>query len=55
MFEMQGGMCYRNGSLKHVVPDAPELKPEILQESHDANYAGHTGVERTLHNVNRIY
>ena len=53
MLEVQGGMYYRNGSL--VIPAVPELKREILQELHDANYAGHTGAERTLHNVNRMY
>lgn len=53
MLEVQGGMYYRNGSL--VIPAVPELKRQILQELHDANYAGHTGAERTLHNVNRMY
>ena len=53
MLQVQGGVYYRHGAL--VIPDVPELKKEILHELHDANYAGHIGAERTLHNVNRMY
>lgn len=52
MLQVQGGMYYRDGSI--VIPDVPEFKRKILHEWHDANYAGHTGAERTLHNVNRM-
>ena len=47
------GLYYRGHAL--VVPDLPELRRTILRELHDANYAGHVGSERTIHNVQRMY
>ncbi|KAL3144225.1 hypothetical protein ABBQ32_004005 [Trebouxia sp. C0010 RCD-2024] len=38
-----------------VIPDIPELKRSILQKLHGANYSGHVGYHRTIHNVNRMY
>jgi len=37
------------------VPDVLKLKCTILQELHDANYSGHAGYQRTVHNVQRLY
>ena len=47
------GLYYRGDAL--VIPDIPELKRSILQELHGANYSGHVGYHRTIHNVNRMY
>ena len=53
VLDIYQGLYYRNHAL--VVPDIPELKRTILRELHDANYAGHVGSERTIHNVQRMY
>ena len=47
------GLYYQGDAL--VVPDILELKRMILRELHDANYAGHVGYHRTIHNVQRMY
>ena len=49
LLDIYQGLYYRGHAL--VVPDLPELKRTILRELHDANYAGHVGSERTIHNV----
>ena len=53
LLDIYQGLYYRGHAL--VVPDLPELKRTILRELHDANYAGHLGSERTIHNVQRMY
>ena len=53
LLDIYQGLYYRGHAL--VVPDLPELKRTILRELHDANYAGHVGSERTIHNVQRMY
>ena len=47
------GLYYRGDAL--VIPDIPELKRSGMQELHGANYSGHVGYHRTIHNVNRMY
>ena len=53
LLEIYQGLYYKGDAL--VVPDMPELKRTILRELHDANYAGHVGTVRTIHNVQRMY
>ena len=47
------GLYYQGDAL--VIPNIPELKRSIMQELHGANYSGHVGYHRTIHNVNRMY
>ena len=51
--DLYHGLYYKDDAL--VVPDIPDLKRTILQELHDANYSGHVGYQRTIHNVQRMY
>ncbi|KAJ9509840.1 hypothetical protein QJQ45_011559 [Haematococcus lacustris] len=38
-----------------VVPNVPELREHILHEMHDAAYAGHVGMTKTLERVTRVF
>ncbi|KAJ9521405.1 hypothetical protein QJQ45_001211 [Haematococcus lacustris] len=38
-----------------VVPNCPELKPRILVEMHDAQFAGHVGITKTLERISRMF
>ncbi len=51
--DLYQGLYYKDDAL--VVPHMPDLKRTILQELHDANYSGHVGYQRTIHNVQRMY
>ena len=50
---MERGAYWKGNAL--AVPNVPAIRARVLQELHDANYAGHVGVHRTVHNVKRIY
>ena len=45
-FHITNGLLYR--SVKVRVPDLPNVKHKILHECHDAPFAGHPGIQRTL-------
>ena len=47
--ELWHGLYYMGDAL--VIPDIPNLKGAILNELHDATYAGHIGYHRTTHVV----
>ncbi|KAJ9534193.1 hypothetical protein QJQ45_006995 [Haematococcus lacustris] len=38
-----------------VVPNCPELKTRILVEMHDAQFAGHVGITKTLERISRLF
>ncbi|KAJ9513500.1 hypothetical protein QJQ45_006047 [Haematococcus lacustris] len=38
-----------------VVPNCPELKARILVEMHDAQFAGHVGITKTLERISRMF
>ncbi|KAJ9532599.1 hypothetical protein QJQ45_010661 [Haematococcus lacustris] len=38
-----------------VVPNCPELKTRILVEMHDAQFAGHVGITKTLERISRMF
>ncbi|KAJ9511109.1 hypothetical protein QJQ45_013143 [Haematococcus lacustris] len=40
---------------KVVVPKSPLVKRQVLESCHDANYAGHMGISKTWHGVNRYF
>ena len=42
-----------NGTV--FVPDSKSLKEAILHEMHDAQYAGHVGITKTLERVSRLF
>ena len=44
--EMLNGYWWKKGAL--VIPDIRELKDTLLHEVHEANYAGHPGVTRSM-------
>jgi hypothetical protein len=47
------GYYYSNG--KVYVPNDSQLRQLIMHECHDATYAGHVGVQKTLERVSRWY
>ncbi|KAJ9509948.1 hypothetical protein QJQ45_011453 [Haematococcus lacustris] len=38
-----------------VVPNCPELKTRILVEMHDAQFAGHVGITKTLERISKMF
>ncbi|KAJ9519115.1 hypothetical protein QJQ45_007676 [Haematococcus lacustris] len=38
-----------------VVPNCPALKTRILVEMHDAQFAGHVGITKTLERISRLF
>ncbi|KAJ9528908.1 hypothetical protein QJQ45_000471 [Haematococcus lacustris] len=38
-----------------VVPNCPELKTRVLVEMHDAQFAGHVGITKTLERISRMF
>ncbi|KAJ9516908.1 hypothetical protein QJQ45_027301 [Haematococcus lacustris] len=38
-----------------VVPNCPELKTRILVKMHDAQFAGHVGITKTLERISRMF
>ncbi|KAJ9507469.1 hypothetical protein QJQ45_006508 [Haematococcus lacustris] len=38
-----------------VVPNCPELKTRILVDMHDAQFAGHVGITKTLERISRMF
>ncbi|KAJ9517707.1 hypothetical protein QJQ45_004020 [Haematococcus lacustris] len=40
---------------KVVVPKSPLVRRQVLESCHDANYAGHMGISKTWHGVNRYF
>jgi len=47
------GLYTRNGAT--VVPDAPELREDILEEIHNTTFGGHLGGQRTFEQVCRMF
>jgi hypothetical protein len=46
-------MYWKNDRL--VIPDDGNLRLDFLHEAHDAGYAGHIGIDRTLAAIDRAY
>ena len=38
-----------------VIPDVPEIKKQIMRESHEVPYAGHLGYHKTLQKIQRTF
>ena len=50
---LRDGLYYKGNAV--VVPNVRSIKIQILKGVHDATYAGHVGIHRTLKNVQRLY
>ncbi|KAJ9534629.1 hypothetical protein QJQ45_002904 [Haematococcus lacustris] len=55
MYQDTDGLWRISGKDLVVVPNVPELREHILHEMHDAAYAGHVGMTKTLERVTRVY
>ncbi|KAJ9521393.1 hypothetical protein QJQ45_001229 [Haematococcus lacustris] len=51
----QHGLYRTRGRNQIVVPNCPELKARILVEMHDAQFAGHMGITKTLERISRMF
>ncbi|KAJ9513378.1 hypothetical protein QJQ45_001420 [Haematococcus lacustris] len=51
----QHGLYRTRGRNQIVVPNCPELKTRILVEMHDAQFAGHVGITKTLERISRMF
>ncbi|KAJ9520473.1 hypothetical protein QJQ45_000227 [Haematococcus lacustris] len=49
------GLYRTKGKNQIVVPHNPDLKARILVEMHDAQFAGHVGITKTLERISRIF
>ncbi|KAJ9524744.1 hypothetical protein QJQ45_024345 [Haematococcus lacustris] len=49
------GLYRTKGKNQKVVPHCPDLKARILVEMHDAQFAGHVGITKTLERISRIF
>ncbi|KAJ9533254.1 hypothetical protein QJQ45_018376 [Haematococcus lacustris] len=49
------GLYRTKGKNQIVVPHCPDLKARILVEMHDAQFAGHVGITKTLERISRIF
>ncbi|KAJ9529435.1 hypothetical protein QJQ45_013693 [Haematococcus lacustris] len=49
------GLYRTKGKNQIVVPHCPDLKARILVEMHDAQFAGHVGITKTLERDSRIF
>ncbi|KAJ9518314.1 hypothetical protein QJQ45_010218 [Haematococcus lacustris] len=49
------GLYHTKDKKQIVVPDCPELKARILLEMHDAQFAGHVGITKTLERISRVF
>ncbi|CCO35049.1 Retrotransposable element Tf2 155 kDa protein type 1 [Rhizoctonia solani AG-1 IB] len=52
-YEMEAGLLFYQGRI--LVPDAGDLREELLRVYHDSPMAGHPGRQRTLELLNRAY
>ncbi|KAJ9507864.1 hypothetical protein QJQ45_021194 [Haematococcus lacustris] len=55
MYQDTNGLWRISGKDLVVVPNVPELREHILHEMHDAAYAGHVGMTKTLERVTRVF
>ncbi|KAJ9525459.1 hypothetical protein QJQ45_003135 [Haematococcus lacustris] len=55
MYQDTDGLWRISGKDLVVVPNVPELREHILHEMHDAAYAGHVGMTKTLERVTRVF
>ncbi|KAJ9515787.1 hypothetical protein QJQ45_008685 [Haematococcus lacustris] len=51
----QHGLYRTKGKNQIVVPHCTDLKARILVEMHDAQFAGHVGITKTLERISRIF
>ncbi|KAJ9518355.1 hypothetical protein QJQ45_010318 [Haematococcus lacustris] len=51
----QHGLYRTKGKNQIVVPNCQQLKTRILVEMHDAQFAGHVGITKTLERISRIF
>ncbi|KAJ9515656.1 hypothetical protein QJQ45_002705 [Haematococcus lacustris] len=49
------GLYHTKDKKQTVVPDCPELRARILLEMHDAQFAGHVGITKTLERISRVF
>ncbi|KAJ9526649.1 hypothetical protein QJQ45_017586, partial [Haematococcus lacustris] len=49
------GLYRTKGKNQIVVPNRQQLKARILVEMHDAQFAGHVGITKTLERISRIF
>ncbi|KAJ9521460.1 hypothetical protein QJQ45_008872 [Haematococcus lacustris] len=49
------GLYRTKGKNRIVVPNCQQLKARILVEMHDAQFAGHVGITKTLERISRIF
>ncbi|KAJ9511053.1 hypothetical protein QJQ45_002859 [Haematococcus lacustris] len=49
------GLYHTKDKKQIVVPDCPELRARILLEMHDAQFAGHVGITKTLERISRVF
>lgn len=49
----QDGLWYKDNSV--VVPDADDLRKQVMQELHDSPFSGHCGITKTTNLVKRTY
>ncbi|KAJ9519491.1 hypothetical protein QJQ45_000586 [Haematococcus lacustris] len=49
------GLYRTKGKNQIVVPNCQQLKARILVEMHDAQFAGHVGITKTLERISRIF
>ncbi|KAJ9515658.1 hypothetical protein QJQ45_002704 [Haematococcus lacustris] len=49
------GLYHTKDKKQIVVPDCPELRARILLEVHDAQFAGHVGITKTLERMSRVF
>ncbi|KAJ9529314.1 hypothetical protein QJQ45_007998 [Haematococcus lacustris] len=55
MYMDDHGLWRRTGKGTVMVPNDPELREYILHEMHDAAYAGHVGITKTLERLSRVF
>ncbi|KAJ9534862.1 hypothetical protein QJQ45_017255 [Haematococcus lacustris] len=53
-YELSEAGLWMSGG-KVVVPKSPLVRRQVLESCHDANYAGHMGISKTWHGVNRYF
>ncbi|KAJ9516138.1 hypothetical protein QJQ45_024566 [Haematococcus lacustris] len=55
MYMDDHGLWRRTGKGTVMVPNDPEMREYILHEMHDAAYAGHVGITKTLERLSRVF
>ncbi|KAJ9510305.1 hypothetical protein QJQ45_015781 [Haematococcus lacustris] len=55
MYMDDHGLWRRTGKGTVMVPNDPELREYILHEMHDAAYAGHVGITKTIERLSRVF